>query len=197
MLEKIKKYTGILILILVVIIILVIYQITGTKNTMSPSPSPSSTASTITEDQQAIQTSPVYPIPAYSQPPTDTTGQVDVKSPKVQSAVTTKSKLEDQLPIYIENFQTSVGGKTTLNVYTIPEDPDYLIHIEIYGINYEDTTIIQPGNKQGQMFIDSFNKIKSLLLAKGVDIHNIYFVFGARPYIQKAADDLIQKYKLL
>ena len=194
MLEKLKKYRGITILVIVVIIILVIYQISNSGNTKittaSPTPSPSNSFST-------KQTVSGYKEPAYTQPATNSNGQVDESSTKIQTAISNKTRLAPQLPIYIENFQTKIGLKTTLNVYTIPEDPDYQIHIEIYGIDYSDPAILQDKNKNAQAFIESFIKIKSLLSADGIDIRNVYFKFGANPYIQSAADGLIQKYNLL
>jgi hypothetical protein len=200
MLEKIKKYIGIIILLSLIVIILVIYQVSGVKKSVLPTPSPTSSPTNsfpTTQTQQYSQTPSSYKEPTYSQPVTDSSGQVDESSPEVQTAITNKSKLKPQLPIYVENFQTTSGLNTTLNVYTTPEDPNYLIHIEIYGTNYSDPNILTPNNKNALAFIDSFNKIKNLLLADGVSIHNIYFIFGAKPYIQNTADNLIQKYGLL
>lgn len=191
--ENIKKYTGIIILIVVVIIILIIYQVFGAKTQVSPTPSPTPNPQT----QQSSQSQSMYKLPSYSEPTLNASGQVDERTPSVQIAITQKALLKVYLPIYIENFQTSGGIATTLNVYTIPEDPDYLIHVEIYGIRYDDPNILEANNKNAQAFVDSFNKIKSLLLKDGVDIHNIYFVFGDASYVQNSADNLVNKYSLL
>lgn len=190
--EKIKNNIGIIILITVVVIILVIYQAMGSKSTSqntSASPSP--------QAQQYNYFTGNYKLPSYSQPPLNSSGQVDINSENVQNSVDAKATLLPHLPIYIENFQTTTPLKTTLNVYTIPEDPIYLIHVEVYGINYSDPKILDDGNANAQAFVDSFNKIKTLLANDGVDIHSIYFIFGAKPYIQSAADNLIRKYNLL
>lgn len=200
--EKIKKNLGIIIIILAVVIILIIYQFFSRKaadNSASDLDTVPQTASNQNQTNSLSTANSNYktPIYSYTNPTTDSNGKVDLNNSKIQTAITFKAKLESKLPIYIENFQTINSLKTTLNVYTIPEDPDYLIHIEIYGIDYSDSNILQEGNQNGVAFIDSFNKIKSLLSASGVDIHNVYFVFGAKPYIQTAADGLIQKYKLL
>jgi hypothetical protein len=190
--EKIRKHIGIIILIFLGVIILAVYEIPGGKKAAIPSPSPSSTPVA----RQVSEPPPGYKPPVYSEPATDENGEVDTGSEKVQTAINTKSKLESQLPIYIDGFQTSSGLKTTLNVYSIPEDPSYLIHVEIYGIDYSDPKILEPDNKNGLAFTESFKKIKALLTSKGVDIHNIYFTLGAKPYIQTAADSLIRKYNL-
>lgn len=192
MLERIKKNKGVLILIFVVIVILVIYQISATKKSALPTSSPSPTP----DIQKYMPPRSSYKLPVYSQPATDSLGLIDLTSVKVREAVAQKSKIESQLPIYIEGFKTKAGPVTTLNVYSIPEDPPYLIHTEIYGINYSDPNLLEENNQNAQAFIESFNEIKDLLNAKGVDIHKVYFVLGSRPYILGATDSLIRKYSL-
>lgn len=138
-----------------------------------------------------------FTLPPYSQPPLNSEGQVDTNFEKVKTATANKTRLESSLPIYIKNFQTSNGIKTTLNVYTIPSDPPYLVHIEIYGIDFEDQNTSKENNPNVAAFIDSFQEIKRQLTAKGVDIHNIYFIFGQRMYIQETADLWIKTFGLL
>ena len=181
-----------IILISIAVIILVVYGISASKNTSTPSltPLPVPTA------RQISQPPPGYKPPVYSQPITDEKGQVDSNSVKVKTAIDEKAKLKTVLPIYVEGFKTSSGLNTTLNVYSIPEDPNYLIHIEIYGVNYGDPKIMEPNNANATAFVESFKKIKTLLESKKVDIHNIYFALGTRPYVQSAADGLIRKYDL-
>jgi|GEM_PF-1530342 len=190
--QIIKNNLGIVILISVVILILIISEVPRLKTAITPSPSPTAGA-----NLPQIVPKSSFKEPSYSQPPTDANGNVNESSPQVQAAIAEKQKIEPQLPIYVENFQTTVGVATTLNVYTIPEDSDYLIHVEIYGINYGDSNLLQEGNINAQAFIESFNKIKEIMTRDGADIHNIYFIFGAKPYIQVAADNLIHKYNLL
>lgn len=194
MITGIKKNAGLIILGLIGIVILVFSELKGNQKTPTPTLTPAPTASTA---QGFTQTNTGYKEPIYTQPELDASGKVNLDSIKVKTAISEKQKLTSSLPIYIEGFKTSVGITTTLNVYTIPEDPDYLIHIEIYGIDYPDETLTQDGNKNATAFVESFNKIKSLLSEKNVDITKIYFIFGAKPYIQSAADSLIRKYGLL
>lgn len=194
MLEKIKKNKFIIIFIAILVAILIFSEISGSRLQKNPTTSPSPASSPGTGK---TQTQNSFQEPSYSKPPVNSNGEVDENSPDVLAAISEKEKIAGKLPIYIEGFKTLAGVTTTLNVYTIPEDPDYLIHVEIYGIDYSDPNLNQEGNQNAKAFIESFNKIKELLSEKGADITNIYFMFGAKPYIQSAADSLIKEYNLL
>lgn len=123
--------------------------------------------------------------------------QVDESSSQTKKAIETKKKLESSLPIYVENFKTSNDRLTTLNVYTIPEDSEYLIHIEIYGIDYQIQNSNPSENPDAVAFIDSFNEIKNRLSSKGVNVKDLYFVFSGRDYIQDTAEIWIKEFQLL
>lgn len=192
MLERIKQNKGIVILILVVVVILVIYQFSTVKKSIAPGESATPTP----QARQLPFTVPGYNLPVYSKALTDKDGFVDLNSEKVKKSIEEKSKISSQLPIYVEGFKTKTGIETTLNVYSIPEDPDYLIHIEIYGITYGDPNLLADNNPNALAFVESFNQIKNLLVSKGVDIHNVYFVLGSKPYVLNAADSLVRKYSL-
>jgi hypothetical protein len=134
-----------------------------------------------------------YVSPKYNNaPPKETLDAV-----KIASSTELKKKLIDQLPIYIESFQISNGKKTTLNVYSSPSDPEYIIHVDIYGIDYENQDINKKSNPDVTAFIESFNEIKTQLSGRGVDLAKMYFVFGSREYIQKTAELWIKTFKLL
>lgn len=194
------KHKTFLIVTLVAIIILLISQFSG-KNTKTPLTTPSPTSESLynTTQSQAGEslssTTPFSP-PPYSQPPLDSDGRVDRTSPEVITAVANKEKLKNSLPIYIKNYQTSNGKITTLNVYTVSSDPDYLINVEIYGVDYRNYDASKT-NPDAIAFADSFNEIKRILLSKGVDINNVYFIFGQRSFIQSTADLWVKTFGLL
>ena len=137
-----------------------------------------------------------YIPPSFTQPPPDSEGKIDLNSQEVVSSIENISKLTDSLPIY-EEFETSVDIKTTINIYRIGLDPQYLIHIDIYGINYQNQELDEEKNPEVTAFKESFNKAKELLQNRGVDIKEIYFVFGGKNYIQETAELWIEKLGLL
>lgn len=140
---------------------------------------------------------PTFKAPSYSSPAVNEKGEINLNSAEVKEAITSKNKLKGALPIYIENFTISNGMKTTLNVYSIPEDPDYLIHVDIYGINYNEQSTDKEVNPNTIAFIESFNEIKKRLTTKGVDLKKIYFIFGGPEYVQKTAELWIKTFNLL
>ena len=188
-----------IILSVVAIFILIYLQFfTNTsKNNVTESPSPlprndqTQTANLPTPSPQ------VFTPPPYSQPTLNSVGSVDLGSDKVKVAIVSKEKLKESLPIYIKNFKISNGMSTTLNIYTIPEDPSFLVHVEIYGVDFENQNTSKEDNPNVIAFIESFQEIKRQLTNKGVDIHNIYLIVGQRPYIQATSDLWIKTFGLL
>jgi len=136
-------------------------------------------------------------LPAHTQPPLTPDNKVDYASPRVQKAVEAKKELLAKLPIYIEGFKTSVDLATTINIYQIPQDADYLIHIDIYGINYQNQESDEGKNPEATAFKESFLEVKSVLRQSGVDIEDIYFVFGGPEYIQQTGELWIKHFGLL
>lgn len=196
----ILKHKIFVITTLAAIVILLIAQFSG-KNIEAPIASPSPTSQSSYNTTQLPPEEPLpspisFTLPSYSQPPLDSDRRVDRTSPQVIAAVASKEKLKKSLPIYIKNFQTSNGRFTTLNVYTVSSDPDYLINVEIYGVDYRNNDASKT-NPDAIAFADSFNEIKRILLSKGVDIHNVYFLFGQRTFIQSTADLWIKAFGLL
>jgi len=144
-------------------------------------------------DELIKQTPPIssdFTLPKYTSPSNDS-------NIKIQTAVQAKKTLKSHLPIYIENFSTSVNIPTTINIYILPNDPNYLIHIDIYGINYHSASTNEDINPYATAFKESFLKIKSLLQEENIDLKDTYFIFGGRQYIQETAETWIKEFNLL
>ncbi len=190
----IAKYKIYIIISLVALVILIFTSsFKGGGVQESPSPIPTDIQE---QTSDYVSTSTNFTPPSYSKPPENLLRQVDTTSEQVTTAVESKNKLKSDLPIYIENFRASNGMLTTLNVFTLSSDPEYLIRIEIYGIDFGDQNTSKDENPNVTAFIDSFEEIKKQLTKKGVDIHNIYFIFGQRTFIQETADLWIKTYNL-
>jgi hypothetical protein len=191
-----QKYKIFIILFIVALAVVILVNTVGKKATQETQ----STSNTPTPNPNYYQQydSSGYKLPSYSQPVTDAQGNINLDSEKVKGAIISKQKLvESKLPIYIKNFQTSVGIYTTLNVYTILEDSNYLIHIEIYGIDYQYEETDPTKNPYVTAFIESFNEIKKQLSQKGIDIKNIYFIMGGKKVIIETSDLWIKTFNLL
>lgn len=185
LLKLLKKYWRQITLLILVFLIIVILLI--------PQPAPPAAPPTLSSPRPSPAE---FILPSYTQPPQTPTGEVDTTSSVVQKAIQSKKTLLPALPVYIENFSTSVGIATTINLYTLPQDPDYLIHFDIYGINYQNNRP-EPTNPNFIAFKESFLYAKSLLQQKGINLQDIYFIFGGRQYIQETAALWIKALNLL
>lgn len=183
--KKISKITLIIPLILVLLILglIIINKVQKTQDEFSYSP----------PDKQYRE----YSAPFFTSPPQTETGEVDYESEKVKSAIKAKETLSPSLPISETEFETSVEINTTIFIYALASDPDYLIHIDIHGIDYGIQETDPDKNPNVTAFIESFNKTKALLEENGVEINEMLFVFGGRQYIQETAELWIKTFDLL
>ena len=140
------------------------------------------------ETQTQSQTQ--YIPPFYTQP-------LDTNSPAVETAIQTKQNLKPNLPIYIKDFQTSVNITTTINLYILSSDPDYLIHFDIYGIDYQNQDVNEKTNPNVTAFKESFLYAKKQLESQNIDLRDLYFIFGGRQFIQQTAEIWINQLNLL
>jgi len=137
-----------------------------------------------------------FVLPDYTQVP-QKNGEPDLTAPRTQTAIAAKQKLLPSLPIYIPNFFTSVNQETTINIYALPSDLEYLIHIDIYGIDYESPSLDEATNPNITAFKESFLKAEEEIGKRGVNIKDLLFIFGGRTYIQETAELWIDHFNLL
>ena len=180
----------------IILVALVVFAVVAGLRFLSqnkPAGKTSTTPGISTEKSTTEKPEDKYVPPQYAQiPPLE-----ELDPQKVKDSVAGKKKLADKLPIYITDYRISNGMKTTLNVYSVEGDPDYIIHIEIYGVNYEEQNTDPLQNTNVTAFVESFQEIKKQLSTRGVDLTKMYFVFGSRQYIQKTAELWIKTFKLL
>lgn len=117
-----------------------------------------------------------------------------LKRGDTQTAEIERQKIASNLPIRINDYETSLKQKTTINIFTLPSDPKSLLHIEIYGINYNHPEIDQ---SDAIAFRESFLLAKKALTSRGINLKNLRISFGNRQYIQDTALYWITAYKLL
>lgn len=154
--------------------------ITETIPLLNPKPTPQPTKTIKSADN-------FYRIP-------ETNYQSIVNSPKTDLSINEIAKLSDYLPIRINDFITSNGTKTTINIYTISSDPNSVIRIEIYGVNFNN---INSKSKDALAFRDSFLEAKKSLINRKVNLQNLEIIYGNRQYIQSTASYWVKEFKLL
>lgn len=122
-----------------------------------------------------------------------------VSNPQISElpAPALRDKLRPSLPIYIENFKTSVGITTTINVYSISKTSGAPVILDIYGIDYHLQEIDPVVNPDAQAFRESFIKAKEELKTKGYNIKNLTLMYGTKQYIRETMELWIDKMGLL
>ena len=182
MIKTNKKILTILLIVLAVILLIVLIIISNrlTVTTKGPSNIPVIQTEENLNEVQPVQTD----ISQLSKEITDTVAQKE------------KEKLVPQLPITTKDFPTSDGITTNFNIFSVDSEPSQVIHIEVYGINYNlsDSSLDNP---QAVAFIESFKQVKKILSEKGIDINKLQIIFGNRQYIQSTSEGWVKYFKLL
>lgn len=117
--------------------------------------------------------------------------------PDYSVSITAREKLKRHLPLYIEDFETSVGITTTTHIFVVPGDRKDTVRVEIYGIEYFNRDIRQEYALDATAFKESFLKVKELIESKGVLVSDLKFIFGTRDFIQSTANYWVDTFKLL
>jgi hypothetical protein len=136
------------------------------------------------------------PIPPAVSPIVPRQTNVDTITSKGDSAksLIERNKISPDLPIRVDNFETSLKQKTTINIFTLPSDPKSIIHIEIYGVNYNHP---ETNQSDALAFKESFLLAKKALTTRGVNIRSLQITFGNRQYIQDTATYWVETFKLM
>ena len=109
-------------------------------------------------------------------------------------ALDEKNKIKDLLPLRVKDFSTTSGVKTTINVYSLSSDPESVMRIEIYNINFN---IDNLNGVNAIAFKDSMNYVVNWLKSKNINPKNLQIIYGNRQYIQDTASYWVNTFKLL
>lgn len=138
------------------------------------------------------------PIPVSSPLPSTIRPELlDLEEQKIRAATEYRQSIEGSLPIYLENFPTSVDINTTINIYYLPSDPNSTVRFEIYGLSYLNSDSSQFTNPNVTAFKESFEKGLSLMRERGLDPDKLIFIYGDKEYVRITADTWVQKLGLL
>jgi energy-coupling factor transporter transmembrane protein EcfT len=105
-----------------------------------------------------------------------------------------KEKIIDILPIRINDFNSETQINTTINVFTLASDPPQSARIEIYGPNFNNSSLT---GQDAIAFKNSFNEIKQIFTKNNVNLNNLQIIYGNRQYIQDTATFWVKEFKLL
>jgi len=114
-----------------------------------------------------------------------------------RAAAAYRPSIEGALPIYEENFNTSVGITTTLHLYILPDDPAETVRFEIYGLSYLNSDSSPFTNPNITAFKESFEHGLQLLKNHGVDPTKLIFIYGDKQYVRETTAAWVTKLGLL
>lgn len=118
-------------------------------------------------------------------------------SPSIEEAVLAKDQLLSYLPIYVEEFKTSVGITTTINVFTVSGDLNYVTRLEIYGVSYLDRSVDPVKNPSATAYKESFEHALEKIEETGVDPKKLLFIFYTRKHANDTASYWVNSFGLL
>ena len=133
------------------------------------------------------------PTPNYD---TERTELVDLSKEKRNQASIYVDSIEKKLPISLEEFPTSVGISTSINLYRLKDDPSEVVRMEIYGLSYLNEDPNPQKNPNVTAFKESYKKAIEMLESKNIDPKKLIFIYGDKEYVRKTSEIWISKLNL-
>lgn len=120
----------------------------------------------------------------------------DLAREKRNEAMIYTAGIESKLPIYFENFTTSVGITTTINVYRLDSDEAEVVRLEIYGLSYINSDPDETKNPNVTAYKESYLKALELIESKNIDPKKLIFIYGDREYVRETTATWIKALNL-
>lgn len=134
-----------------------------------------------------------FPLPT-SQPRTEL---INLSQEKRDRSIEYLSLISSRLPIYLDNFRTSVGLTTSIRVYRLLDDEPEVVRLEIYGLSYMNKDELdEKKNPNITAFRESYNQALSLMREIGIDPKQLIFIYGDKEYVRTTAQLWIDALKL-
>jgi hypothetical protein len=139
---------------------------------------------------------PEVTIPSGPLPSTTRPELIDVPEDTRQESRSYREEVEKFLPLYLENFETSVGLTTTINIFVMPDDPKEVIRFEIYGLSYLNSDSSPFTNPNVTAFQESYRHGLDAMRERGIDPSRLIFIYGDVEYVRETAGSWVEKFNL-
>lgn len=116
---------------------------------------------------------------------------------KLRQASDYRSIISDRLPIRVDEFNTSVGITTSINIFFLPDDPSSVIRFEIYGLSYLNKDSTPLTNPNIIAFQETFSEGLKLMKNVGIDPKQVILIYGDTEYVRLTASAWVDKLGLL
>lgn len=110
---------------------------------------------------------------------------IDLGKEKRDQAMIYVESIESKLPLYLENFKTSPGITTSINLYRLSDDEAEVVRLEIYGLSYLNKEADPKKNPNVTAFKESYLKAIEMLESKNIDPKKLIFIYGDKEYVRQ------------
>lgn len=124
---------------------------------------------------------------------TQRTELIDLSKEKRNQAMIYVDSIENKLPLYLEDFATSVNINTSINIYRLNDDPAETVRLEIYGLSYLNQESDPKKNPNVVAFKESYAKAITMLEGQNIDPKKLIFIYGDKEYVRIASEIWISK----
>jgi len=107
-----------------------------------------------------------------------------------------RKQISSSLPIYVEDFRTSVGLDTTINIYHLNSDPTESVRLEIYGLSYLNPEVDPVKNPNVVAFKESYLEALRLMAERGIDPSKLIFIYSDRESTTKTINIWLESLNL-
>lgn len=121
---------------------------------------------------------------------------IDLAKEKRNQAMIYVSSIESKLPLYLKNYETSVGITTTINIYRVKDDDAEIVRLEIYGLSYLNKEADEQKNPNVTAFKESYLKAMEMIEGQNIDPKKLIFIYGDKDYVRATAQYWIDSLKL-
>ena len=121
---------------------------------------------------------------------------VDLAKEKRNEAMIYVDSIESKFPLYLKDFETSVGITTSINIYRVTDDDAEIVRLEIYGLSYLNQESDEKKNPNVTAFKESYQKAMEMIEGQNIDPKKLIFVYGDKEYVRITSQIWIDSLKL-
>lgn len=121
---------------------------------------------------------------------------IDLSKEKRNQAMIYVDSIESKLPLYLKNFETSVGITTSINVYRVKGDEPEVVRLEIYGLSYLNRETDESKNPNVTAFKESYQKAMEMIEGQNIDPKKLIFIYGDKEYVRITSQVWLDSLKL-
>lgn len=121
---------------------------------------------------------------------------IDLDREKRNQTMIYVSSIEDKFPLYLDQFETSVGITTSINIYRLDDDEAEIVRLEIYGLSYLNREADESKNPNVTAFKESYFKAIEMIEGQNIDPKKLIFIYGDKEYVRETSQIWLESLKL-